>query len=148
MWRSQVPGGGRGVGAKKRLLKRAGLFFLFSLRLYHTHCFRKSPDLTRLDLVLQYFYCTCTGDVAQVDINGIPLHVGQQSAGLAGSVVERPLHVQVGVHAQHVQPEGPCPVVEGADGGTGAGRLGRESNRGQVEYGPPISHGRVYRQLK
>jgi hypothetical protein len=26
--------------------------------------------------------------------------------------------------------------------------LGRESNRGQVEYGPPISHGRVYRQLK
>jgi hypothetical protein len=74
--------------------------------------------------------------------------VGEQSAGLGGGVVERPLHVQVGVHAQHVQPEGPSPVVEGAGGGTGAVRLGRESNGGQVEHGPSISHGRVYRQLK
>ncbi len=74
--------------------------------------------------------------------------MGEQSAGLAGGVVERALHVQVGVYAEHVQPKGASPVVEGAGGGTGAVRLGRESNRGQVEHGPSISHGCAYRQLK
>ena len=84
---------------------------------------------------------TCAGDVAEVDVDGVPLHVAGQAGGLNGGVVEGPLHVQVGVDPQHVQPVGAGQVVQAAGDRGGAGRFQRESNRGEVKDSPPVHDG-------